>query len=118
MSTIIPLPPTLDDRTRDITLHGRSGEFLRIDFKMPDGSNRDVSAAALFFEIEGVKREALGAGATAWQRTVTITRADVEVIAAMPDASAKYVLLDESGSVPVALLAAEIHVTGYTGAPV
>lgn len=116
--TILQQPPTMDDRTGDVTIHGRAGAFWRIDFKNPDGTARDVSASVLYFEIKGVLRAALGAGAATNQRTVTITRAQIEAIAALPDRTAQYALLDETGAVPEALIAASIRVIGYTGAPV
>lgn len=116
--TVLQQPPTMDPRTGDVTIHGRSGAFWRIDFRNPDGTARDVSASALFFEIDGVLRAALGAGAASNQRTVTVTRAEIEAIAALPGGKSKFALIDETGAVPEVLIAADIRVNGYTGAPV
>lgn len=102
------------DSRMNITVHGRSG--LSVPLRWP---GRDVAAAPMFIEIEGIKRKALGAGGASDERTLLLTREEVAAIhAASPTThAARYIVLDESGAVPDTLWDAEIKVVGFVGAP-
>lgn len=73
--------PAQIDANGDIVANGRGGLSLVLTFQDADGLARDVSANALYFEVEGKIRQALGAGATTDKRTIALTRSQVASIA-------------------------------------
>lgn len=107
-------PPAVDPRTGDIVVHGREGLSLAVQFKLADGSLRDVSAAALFFEVDTLLRVALGAGASNDKRTITVTR---EQIAQLAGGSHLFALIDETNPIPDVVWRGQIRVEGYTVQP-
>lgn len=106
--------PVIDPRTGDILVHGRSGMLCACAFQDAAGVARDVSAAALYFEIDGILRLALEAGATTDERLIRLTRAQVVSCAAGP----KFALVEETSPTnPQVLWSGRIRVAGFTVQP-
>lgn len=106
--------PIIAPRTGDITLHGRAGMLCSCKFQDAAGVARDVSAALLYFEIDGIVRLALEAGSTTDERLIRLTRAQVVSCAAGP----KFALVEETNATnPQVLWSGRIRVTGFTVQP-
>ena len=97
-----------------ITVEGRGGLSLELQFKAADGSARDVSTNAIFFEVENILRVALLAGSTASMRVISLDRDHVALIGIK---TRNFVCVDETGSVQDAFWAGIIKVKGFTGQP-
>lgn len=110
----IPRVPLVDPASGNITIHGRAGASIPISFKDSAGAARDVTAAALFFEVEGVLRIALASGPTADVRTLTLSRAQVATIGTV---KRNFACIDESTGTPSVFWSGVIQVFGYTDAP-
>lgn len=104
----------LVDNLGNMAIHGRSGATLALKFQAADGTPRNVSAAALFFEVEGAFRVALAAGASNDERVLSLTRAQVLTIAGTPR---RFALCDETATVPDVLWSGEIKLFGFTSQP-
>lgn len=103
--------PTID-RKGNITIPGRSGFYRRIRLGNP---NRDLTGAALFFEIGGIVREPLDPGVIPTERFINISLENLMQLAV--DTPHQFYLIDESGVVPVVKWQGQFTRTGYTEAP-
>lgn len=112
MSEVYQIP--LIDQHGNIAVHGRSGASLTLEFQLADGGPRDVSEAAMFFEVEGALRLPLGAGQTNDQRVLTLTREQVLTIAGRPR---MFSFIDESGAIPEVFWSGTVRLFGYTEQP-
>lgn len=98
----------------DIVVHGRSGVFIEVNYKDEAGAPVNIASAPLFFEIDGVVRVALGAGAVNSQRIIQI---DEAIVAQIPAAGADWCIVDQSGAVNQVPMQGRIRVRGYRSAP-
>jgi hypothetical protein len=113
MSTVVQ-PYVVNPQTGDLTVHGREGLYLELQFKLADGSARNVSDASLFFEVEGTLRVALLAGSATDKRVIQLTRAQVALCALVQK---RFALIDETATVPDVLWQGNITATAYTSQP-
>ena len=70
-------PYTVDPTTGNISINGRSGLYMVINFTDSLGANIDVSASAIYFEVKGCFRVALLAGAQNYQRILALSQPQV-----------------------------------------
>jgi hypothetical protein len=110
----IPRVPLVDPTNGNITIHGRAGASIPVTFKDNAGAARDVTAAALFFEVDGILRIALAAGPTSDVRTLALSRAQV---ASLGTVKRNFACIDESTGTPSVFWSGVIQVFGYTDAP-
>lgn len=106
-------PPFAGDDV--IIAHGRAGLSLTITFTDAAGADRNVASDALYFEIDGVLRVALGAGAQDNQRVLTLTRAQVQAVGL--DARKKFVVINETGGAHVCEWSGVFRVVGFLTQP-
>lgn len=106
----------LVDDLGNINVHGRSG--MVIVFKVEtstEGTYENISASTLIFEVAGKYRLALAAGADNYSRKVTLTRAQVALLA--PGQPVQFTVIDETPSVQRNLWAGTITAYGFRTAP-
>lgn len=111
---MVDQPYTVSPTDGSITLHGREGLSMELQFTVADGSPRNVSASTMYFEIEGLLRVALTNGGSTDKKVVTLTRTQVESIAGAPR---RFALIDETATTPIVLWSGPIQLRGYTGQP-
>jgi hypothetical protein len=107
-----------------IDLHGREGIIIEFGYR-EDGetSDRNISGADLYFEVEGVLRKALDPGDNNTRRNVGITQADVDEIWAagtINNAGERYlpfVVRWETIDPPQVVWEGLVTLRGYIGAP-
>ena len=98
-----------------ITIDGRGGFPLELDFFTDDMvTPRDVSAAAMFFEVDGALRVPLGAGIASNQRTLSLAR---DQIAQIGIKYRDFAFIDESGPIADAFWTGVITVKGFIAQP-
>lgn len=102
-------PPALVDENGDIFLHGRQGASLVIEFKNPDGTARDVSAATMVFEVGPVLNVTLTN--TTGGKQLTLSQANVKSIFEAEDKN--FVLLETSATPVTPLWQGVIYMSGW-----
>jgi len=107
--------PSLFDRDAGLVLHARAGVVLTLNFVDAAGAARDVSARTLYFEIDGVARVAAANGATTAQKTVTLTRTQVQAIGV--GGRKNFVLIDETSTPQELAWSGFVRVIGFSAQP-
>lgn len=120
MTDTIVSQPELIDEGGNITLNGREGLYLPLEFTDADGVHIDISASVLYFEIAGKLRKVLVAGPNNYTQVLVLTQTDVASLGTVP---LRFVLRDEtrvvdSVMIPDTLWEGKIRYRGYTSAPV
>ncbi|MBI1188311.1 MAG: hypothetical protein GC206_13435 [Alphaproteobacteria bacterium] len=107
-------PPFAGDDA--ILAHGRAGLVVTVSLFEADGTTeRDVSSADLFFEIEGVVRVETTNGAETHQKVITLSRAQVQAIGI--NARKLFVLVNETADPPACEWSGAIRVVGFLTQP-
>jgi hypothetical protein len=94
---IVPQPAMID-RQGNISLNGREGAVIPVQYHDENDVALDISEAVLFFEVAGKLRKALEPGADATERLIVLTQADVALVSKTPGNA--FVVRDETGDVP------------------
>jgi hypothetical protein len=110
---MVDQPYTVSPLDGSISIHGREGLDMELSFQLGDGTDRNVSAASMFFEVDGVLRVALTNGSSSSKKVVTLTRTQVASLAGAPR---RFALIDET-STPQVLWSGPISLRGYTEQP-
>ncbi|MBV8970915.1 MAG: hypothetical protein JO290_01350 [Sphingomonadaceae bacterium] len=97
-----------------IDVDGRGGLSIVLTFQDDAGNPRDVSAALMFFEVDGALRVPLGPGGTAAQRTLALTRDQVATIGVK---YRDFAFIDETLAVADAFWTGVITVRGFVAQP-
>lgn len=103
-----------------IDLNGREGVLIEFGYQDANAADIDVSGLALYFEVDGVLRQALTAGNTVFRRLITITQEDVVEIynAGTPHgASRAFVVRNETAVPPQVLWDGLITIRGFVEQP-
>ncbi len=104
----------------NITLHGREGIVIEFGYQDNTGADVNISATSLYFEVKGVLRTALTAGATNYRKNLTITEAHTAAIYAAGGKNGRtlpFALRNESADPIPVLWQGNITVTGFTEQP-
>jgi hypothetical protein len=111
----VTIEPSVFDRDAGLVLHGRAGAVITLDFVDDAGDARDVSARTMYFEIDDVARVLAAAGDDVSQKTVTLTRTQVQAIGV--GGRKAFVLIDETASPQELVWQGYVRVTGFTAQP-
>lgn len=106
--------------TGNITLHGREGVVLEFGYQDNTGAEVDISAKSLYFEVKGVLRTALTAGASNYRKNITITEAHTVAIHAAGAKNGRtlpFVVRNESANPIPVLWQGTITIVGFTEQP-
>lgn len=98
----------------NIVAHRRGGWAQSFTWQDSDGADLDVSASTMFFEIDGICRIELTAGATDAELLLEVPEAN---IAEIPAGGALFALIDETGDPHVTLWAGMIQAIGHATEP-
>lgn len=113
MADVIQAPEV--DGQGNITVHGRSGLPLTLEFEDATGGPRDVSAAAIYFEVDGVLRIPLIAGDDDHKRELLL--GDEHVADIFGKGPLPFAFRDESGAEPTVFWSGTIRATGFAAQP-
>lgn len=97
------------DSDGNMRLHAREGGLAVLDFQEDDGTPRDMTSAALFFEVEGFRKE-LAPGEAPSQRILVVDRGDLSGFVGQVN---DFIILDETGEVPHVLIEGKVIISGW-----
>lgn len=103
------LTPFIDE-SANMSIHAREGGYAEFEFQLDDGTPRDMSGAAIFFEVEGFRKQLVPHPTDLSIQILTLDRGDLNSFISR---LTTYVILDETEEIPKVVVQGNVRVYGW-----